>query len=130
VGTPNLWFDPCAFTIPGDGFLGHAGRNIVRGPGLTHVDFSMGKDTALSMLGESGKLEFRAEFFNVFNHANFASPEIGLGDTPSAALVFPGSANEFAGGVLIPQPRLPSVGKILKTSTSSRQIQFSLKLLF
>ena len=89
VGTPNLWFDPCAFTIPGDGFLGHAGRNIVRGPGLTNVDFSMGKDTALSMLGESGKLEFRAEFFNVFNHANFASPEIGLGDTPSAALVFP-----------------------------------------
>ncbi len=86
----------------------------------------MAKDTTLSLLGEGGKLEFRAEFFNVLNHANFASPEIGLGDTPSAALVFPGSSNEPG----IVQPRLPSVGKILKTSTPSRQIQFSLKLLF
>ncbi|HYR91200.1 MAG TPA: TonB-dependent receptor [Terriglobia bacterium] len=131
VGTPNLWFDPCAFTIPPDGFLGTAGRNIVRGPGLTNLDFSMAKDTPLRMFGENGKLEFRAEVFNILNHANFATPEIGLGDTLSAALVFPGSPSEFgSGGNLIPQQRLPSVGKILRTITPSRQIQFSLKLMF
>ena len=97
VGTPNLWFDPCAFTIPGDGFLGHAGRNIVRGPGLTNVDFSMGKDTALSMLGESGKLEFRAEFFNVFNHVNLTgmSTDINSGSFGLATGAFPARDIQF-----------------------------------
>jgi outer membrane receptor protein involved in Fe transport len=131
IGTPNLWFDPCAFTLQPDGFLGTAGRNIVRGPSLTNLDLSMAKDTGLRMLGENGKLEFRAEVFNILNHANFATPEIGLGDTPSAALVFPGSASEVGpNGSLVPQQRLPSVGRILKTITPSRQIQFSLKVLF
>jgi Carboxypeptidase regulatory-like domain/TonB dependent receptor-like, beta-barrel len=131
VGTPNLWFDPCAFTIPADGFLGNAGRNILRGPGYSNLDFSMAKDTPLALLGEEGKLEFRAEIFNILNHANFATPEIGLGDTPSAALVFPGSPSEFGpGGVLIPQRRLPTVGRLLSTKGTSRQVQFSLKMLF
>src|ERR1019366_7836223 len=57
LGTPNLYFDPCAFTIPAAGFLGTAGRNILRGPGLANLDFSLMKDTAIKHLGESGKLE-------------------------------------------------------------------------
>lgn len=131
VGTPNLWFDPCAFTLPAEGFLGTAGRNSVRGPGLTNLDFSLAKDTPLGFLGESGKLEFRAEFFNILNHPNFATPEVGVADPPKAAQVFPGSADEFdSNGNLIPQLRSDSVGRILRTSTTSRQLQFSLKLLF
>lgn len=131
VGTPDLWFDPCAFTLPPDGFLGNAGRNSLRGPGLTNVDVSLAKETALGILGDRGRMEFRAEIFNILNNANFATPEVGVADTPSAAVIFPGSPDEFGpGGVLIPQRRLTTVGRILKTATSSRQVQFSVKLLF
>ncbi len=131
VGTPELWFDPCAFTLPPEGFLGTAGRNILRGPGLANVDMSVAKDTPLAWLGSGGRLEFRAEVFNVLNRANFATPEVGVGDTYAAAVVFPGSPDERnAAGQVIPQRRLPTVGRILKTATPSRQVQFSLKLLF
>ena len=131
VGTPELWFDPCAFTLPPEGFLGSAGRNILRGPGLVNLDVSVAKDSPLRLLGPGGRVEFRAEVFNVLNHANFATPEVGVADTPSAAVVFAGSPDEFGpGGILIPQRRLTTVGKILKTATPSRQIQLSLRLLF
>jgi hypothetical protein len=131
VGTPDLWFDPCAFTLPPEGFLGTAGRNILRGPGLINLDMSLAKDTPLAWLGSGGRLEFRAEVFNVLNRANFATPEVGVGDTYAAAVVFPGSPDERnAAGAVIPQRRLPTVGKILKTATPSRQVQFSLRLLF
>ncbi|OFV92709.1 MAG: hypothetical protein A3H28_09965 [Acidobacteria bacterium RIFCSPLOWO2_02_FULL_61_28] len=124
VGTPDLWFDPCAFALPSAGFLGNAGRNSMRGPGLSNVDFSISKDTPLKMLGEAGRLEFRMETFNLLNHANFATPEVGVADTANAAVIFPGSATAAT------EQRLPSVGQILKTSTQSRVIQFALKLLF
>ena len=131
VGTPDLWFDPCAFTLPAEGFLGTAGRNILRGPGLINLDLSLAKDTPLALLGPGGRVEFRAEVFNALNRANFVTPEVGVADTPSAAVVFPGSLDERdAAGNVIPQRRLPTVGKLLRTSTPSRQIQFSLRLLF
>ena len=92
---------------------------------------SLAKDTPWSLLGQGGSVQFRAEVFNVLNHANFATPEVGVADTPSAAVVFPGSPDEFGpGGNLIPQRRLPTVGRILKTATPSRQVQLSLRLLF
>jgi hypothetical protein len=125
VGTPDLWFDPCAFTDPALGFLGNAGRNILRGPGLTNVDFTVAKDTALGFLGEAGRLEFRAEFFNILNHPNFATPEIGLADSPREALVFGGSTKAAS------ETRLTTVGNLNgRTATGSREIQLSLKLLF
>jgi hypothetical protein len=131
VGTPELWFDPCAFTLPAEGFLGTAGRNMLRGPGLVNLDMSLAKDTPAAWLGSNGRIEFRAEVFNVLNHANFATPEVGVADTPSAAVVFPGSPDERdAAGNIIAQRRLATVGKILRTATPSRQVQFSLKLLF
>jgi hypothetical protein len=131
VGTPDLWFDPCVFTLPSEGFLGTAGRNILRGPGLANLDLSLAKDTPLRLLGDGGRLEFRAEVFNALNRANFATPEVGVADTPSAAVIFPGSPDEFGPtGNLIPQRRLTTVGKILKTATPSRQVQFSLRLSF
>ena len=131
VGTPDLWFDPCAFVLPPEGFLGTAGRNMLRGPGLINIDMSLAKDTPAGWLGADGRVEFRAEVFNLLNHANFATPEVGVADWPSAAVIFPGSPDERdAAGNIIPQRRLSTVGRILKTATPSRQVQFSLKLLF
>ena len=74
LGTPSLWFDPCAFSIQPQGFLGTEGRNFLRGPGYDFLTFSLVKDTAVRFLGEGGKVEFRAEFFNLLNHTNFALP--------------------------------------------------------
>ena len=131
VGTPDLWFDPCVFTVPPEGFLGNAPRNSLRGPGLVNFDLALAKNTAMPALGSNGRVEFRAEIFNILNRANFATPEVGVADSPAAAVVFPGGPDERnAAGQIVAQRRLPTVGKILKTTTSSRQIQFSLRLLF
>jgi hypothetical protein len=117
LGTPNLWFDPCAFLVPQPGFLGNAPKNFLRGPGLSNVDFSLIKDTAIPQLGESGTLEFRAEMFNLFNRTNFAMP--------SQLSAYPG----FAPSAL--DSPFPNAGLILSTfPATSRQIQFALKLLF
>jgi hypothetical protein len=113
LGKPDRYFDPSGFTIPVEGFLGTAGRNILRGPGLANVDFSLAKDTPIPFLGETGKLEFRAEFFNILNRANFALP---------ARAVFAGLRDVEA--------PLPNAGRITSTATTSRQIQFALKILF
>ena len=113
VGTPQRWFDPCAFTLQQPGFLGTAGRNIVRTPGLATVDFSLLKDFPLRFLGESGQLEFRAEIFNILNRVNFFEP----------------SSSVFAGSAPVENP-LATAGRIATTRNTSRQIQFALKLLF
>ena len=67
AGNPNLagpdpqqWFDPSAFSLPAFGSFGNAGRNVVQGPGLSNVDFSVLKNIEL---GESTALQLRAEFF-------------------------------------------------------------------
>lgn len=80
VGNPNLadpdpqqWFDGGAFALPPFGSFGNAGRNIIGGPGLANVDFSLLKDTPI---GEKVKLQFRAEFFNLLNTPNFLNPNI------------------------------------------------------
>ena len=83
VGDPNLpnpdpqqWFDPSAFSMPPYGTFGNAGRNIVTGPGLANVDFSVTKDFGLA---ESATLQFRAEVFNLLNTPNFLNPNIFYG---------------------------------------------------
>src|ERR1700691_6215579 len=76
LGTPTLWYDPCAFYVQPQGFIGDEGRNYMRGPSYNFLTFSLVKDTAVGFLGENGKIQFRAEFFNLFNHANFALPNI------------------------------------------------------
>ena len=105
---PNVgYLDPSSFEIGEEGFFGDLGRNTIRGPGIANVDFSLFKTTSLS---ENAGLQFRAEFFNVFNRANFGSPN---------------TATHINFGV--PNRRL---GTISSTTTSSRQVQFALKLLF
>ncbi|MBI2817200.1 MAG: TonB-dependent receptor [Acidobacteria bacterium] len=113
LGGPDLYYDPCAFALQPAGFLGTAGRNLIRGPGLANVDFSLVKDTALRSLGEGGKLEFRAEIFNILNRVNFSFP---------GTIAFAGARDG--------EPRLPTAGIITSTVTTSRQVQFALKLLF
>ncbi|MGH9785035.1 MAG: TonB-dependent receptor domain-containing protein, partial [Terriglobia bacterium] len=112
IQAPERYFDPCAFSIQDAGFLGTAGRNILRGPGRTSVDFSLAKDTPLGILGESGKLEFRAEFFNILNHVNFDMP----------------SMTAFTGAASVENP-VGTAGRITGAGTS-RQVQLSLKVLF
>jgi hypothetical protein len=104
--TPNQWFNPNAFVLPAPGTYGNLGRGILIGPGLTEIDISLMKNTRLS---ERCTLQFRAESFNLPNHPNF--------DTPNA-IVFSGSAVS------------PTAGLIGSTATTSRQIQFGLKLIF
>jgi hypothetical protein len=109
-GGIDQYYDPLAFALPTAGFLGTAGRNILRGPGKVNLDFSLLKGTAIPKLGESGKLEFRAEFFNILNRANFDMPN---------NIVFNGVN------------RNPAAGQITSTGANkSRQIQFALRLLF
>lgn len=72
---PECQFNAAAFSNPGDGVFGNAGRNILRGPGFAQVDFSIFKNTKLS---ENTSLQLRVEIFNLFNKANFADPSGGL----------------------------------------------------
>jgi hypothetical protein len=106
LGSPNQWFNPNAFILPAAGTWGNAGRGILTGPGLADLDVSLFKTTAIY---ERASLQFRAEFFNVLNHANFGTPN---------AVVFSGTS--YSG----------SAGLITSTATTSRQIQFGLKLVF
>ena len=67
----NRWFDTNVFTPNLPLTFGNAGRNIVVGPGFHNFDFSVAKNTKI---GETVNLQFRSEFFNIFNHPNFALP--------------------------------------------------------
>jgi hypothetical protein len=106
------YYDPCAFTVQTAGFLGTAARNVLLGPGIANLDFSLTKETAIKALGESGGLEFRAEIFNILNRANFAEPN---------RTVFAETNGSVA---------LAAAGVISNTITPSRQIQFALRLVF
>lgn len=133
LSKPTQWFDPSIFSLPPGGRFGNVGRNILCGPDLKNFDFSLSKDTKL---GERIGLEFRAEFFNLFNHANFDVPVNTQGPNGNGGngdAIFTGRkgapcnpATDPAGcGILA-----PNVGRVFRTATPSRQIQFALKLTF
>jgi hypothetical protein len=117
---PECQFNAAAFSNPGDGVFGNAGRNILRGPGFAQVDFSVFKNTRVT---ETSSIQFRAEIFNLFNHANFADPSGGLvrGDNNSLRpTAFFGQSISTVGNQL---------GGLLGYG-GPRQIQFSLRYLF
>ena len=114
TGNPAMWFNPNMFTLPAVGTIGDVGRNILREPGLSTWDFSLNKDTAFPLMGEAGRIEFRAEIFNLLNHTNLGP------------VVNPG----FLAGAIGNTAEHPASTGIVSTSTSARQIQFSLKFLF
>jgi hypothetical protein len=104
LGRTGAWFDTSVFTPVAR--LGNLGRNVVIGPTFNNTDFSI---TRNMKFGDTVRLQFRAEVFDIFNHANFGQPGNVVGS--------------------------PSFGRITNTrfptgeSGSSRQIQFAMKLL-
>jgi hypothetical protein len=107
VGDPGLanasadqWFDTAAFSLPEFGTFGSAGRNILNGPDLRSLDFSLVKNMAVR---DQQSLQFRVEFFNLFNHVNLDLPDHFLGS--------------------------PTFGRVL-SARNGRRIQFGLKFLF
>jgi len=102
------WFNGNMFIQQQAGFLGNAGRNILLGPGLFDWDLSVNKDTRLPFLGEAGMVEFKADFFNILNRANFGLPSYGGGGT----------------GVITQGGAIPG------TVTDARDIQLALKIMF
>lgn len=112
VGNPNNgftqsrleWFNITAFAEPAAYTFGNEGRNNLTGPSFKNLDFSAYKDFPLR---ERMTLQFRSEFFDVFNHVNFGLPDTTVTD--------------------------PNFGQITSTANAangSREIQFALKLLF
>ncbi len=114
LGNPGQWFNPAAFIAPpsASGFFGNVGRDTYIGPGLATWDFSVLKNTAIR---ERLSLQFRAEVFNILNRANF--------NTPSLIVFTPPTATNLTG-------LSGTAGAITSTSTTARQVQFGLKLLW
>lgn len=114
LGKPDQWFNPSAFIAPPStlGFYGNVGRDEYIGPGLATWDFSVLKDTPIR---ERLTLQFRAEIFNLLNRANFNTPNLIVFTPPTAA-----NPTGLSG----------TAGAITSTSTTSRQVQFALKLLW
>jgi len=111
----NNYFNSAAFCAPpivgtvngagGATGYGNTGRSIVLGPGQFNFDFAVTKKTVVGGLHETGYLELRSEFFNTFNHPQFATP-----------------------GVQVNAPA--TFGVITATSVGPRIIQFALKYVF
>ncbi|HEX3820699.1 MAG TPA: carboxypeptidase regulatory-like domain-containing protein [Candidatus Sulfotelmatobacter sp.] len=112
LGKPSQWFNPNAFLAPpaNSGFYGNLGRDTLIGPDLATWDFSVLKTTTLH---ERLALQFRAEIFNLLNCANFNTPNLITFTSSSSGTQTSGTA-----------------GAITSTSTTSRQIQFGLKLIW
>jgi hypothetical protein len=104
VGTPNAWFNPCAFVFA-PGRFGNTGRNSLNAPAYANVDFSLLKNIPLR---EARRLQFRAEAYNLFNHPELDIPNHTFGSPTFGQIL---TANAYGG-------RPP------------RQIQLGLKFIF
>jgi len=105
IGGVDRWFDRNAFTPVAR--FGNLGRNVIIGPGFSNVDFSVIKNIELD---EDMRLQFRAEVFDLFNHASFGQPGRVVGSATFGQIV---------------NTRFPT-----GDSGSSRQLQFALKFMF
>jgi len=105
-GNPNQYFNPAAFIQPLAGTYGNAGRNILPGPSMFETDISAAKKFVVS---ERLGIQFRGEIFNLFNRANFNTPN---------PVVYAAATGDPS----------PTAGVITSSATSSRQVQLGLKL--
>ena len=113
-GNPDAYVDASQFVLAPVGMFGNLGRNTIISPGLFQFDGSLFKNFTLV---ENHKVQFRAEFFNLFNHPNFGAP-VGNGGPNNALLVnSDGSPNA-------------NFGQISYTRTPARQIQLALRYTF
>jgi hypothetical protein len=101
---------------------GNAGRNIMIGPGITSLDFSVFKNNHIRRISENFNVQFRVEMFNIINHPNFGPPGPGDGNTDifdaTGATLAPNLVNGGTAGLLV------------RTTVPERQIQFALKFIF
>lgn len=104
VNGSGFLINPAAFAVPAAGTFGSCAPYAFYGPGIQNVDLSLFKSFRIL---ERSRVEFRSEFFNAFNHANFNNPN-----------------NYYS-----PQS-LGSLGRVNSTRTDPREIQFALKLYF
>jgi hypothetical protein len=91
---------------------GNAGRNLLTGPGTTNLDFSVFKNMPIKRISENFNVQFRAEFFNIMNHANFGVPPV----TSPSQDIFDATGSP-----------LSTAGVLTSTTTPGREIQFALK---
>jgi len=113
-GDPSRYIDPTAFALQPAGFYGSLGRNTLEGPNLRAFDFSLLKRTRIT---ERLNMEFRTEFFNLFNITNFSPP------AAANRVVY---ALDSSGAAAVPG----AFGQLTRTSVNSRQVQFGLKFLW
>lgn len=99
------WFDTSCFLNHAFGRFGNSGNGVIVGPGLNNIDLAAMKNTRVPWWGrEPANLQFRAEFFNAFNHASFSDPNMSAGTA--------------------------QFGVIRSTRINGREIQLALKFLF
>jgi len=113
AGNPNHYIKTQCFEVPNPITLrGNLGRNTLTGPGLLNFDLSVVKNNYIKRVSDSFNVQFRTEFFNVLNRANFAPPldNRNIFDAKGAVIA--------------------NAGLITSTQTSSRQIQFALKTIW
>jgi hypothetical protein len=116
VGNPVAVPFPQCFNL-----RGNSGRNILIGPGTSNLDFSIFKNIPIKKISESFNVQFRAEFFNILNHANFAVPV-----TPNNTDIF-----DSTGASLSPLPPTNgTAGVLTATNTPAREIQFAIKFVW
>ena len=136
--TPNSgYLNPLAFIQPAFGSFGNLGRNAIYGPGYRNLDFSLTKDTHLT---EQLALQFRAEFFNILNHPNFAQPDHNIipgyidNGSPGSPQITP-NPSAYVHGVLQPMGVITQTPDVAQTNPGlggggPRVIQFGLKIMF
>ena len=135
---PDKYFNERAFTLPQPGFHGNLGRNTIVGPGVSTFDFSLFKNVDVT---EDVELQFRAEFFNIFNRTNFGRIDnrvVQRARTESVDCGVYGSTGPSTGcSQLLITPDDPLgfdyrgiAGRIVQTRTTNRQIQLGLRLVF
>jgi hypothetical protein len=105
TGDPDRWFDISQFQPARTGFFGNLGRGTVRSPGLATVDLSVFKNVEVA----TGRLQFRIETFNLFDRANFGTPDM--------VAFIDGRPN-------------PTAGRITRTRTPARQMQIGIRWVF
>jgi hypothetical protein len=116
LGGPDRYYDSSSFVIQEAGTLGDLARTTLIGPGYANLDFAITKETELAGGDQPVNLQFRAEFFNILNRANFGFPDPTLFEQPAVNTDTP--------------LRRGAAGRITKTVQDSRQIQFGLKIIF
>ncbi len=113
TGSPaDGYIDPSSFRLPPDGTIGNLARNTVIGPGLATLDMAFAKDFPIASVSEDFQVQFRFEVFNVANRTNFGVP----------------LENHY---VFDKKGNTPAIfGLVRDTASTSRELQFGLKLLW